>query len=103
MIFETDLSNGILRVSPMGELDVRSAPETRHYLDKLIDKGNFRELILDFRKVDFMDSTGIGVLLGRYKLLQKRGIPLSVSHLNDQIDKVFRVSGLYQIIKAVEK
>lgn len=85
-----------------GELDERSATETRVYLDRLIEEEGFRELILDFSQVEFMDSTGIGVLLGRYKRLQKRGIPLAVAHLNRQIDKVFRISGLYQIIKAVQ-
>ena len=58
-------------------------------------------MILDFAKVPFMDSTGIGVLLGRYKKITNAGAELCVRNLNMQIDKVFRISGLYQIIKAV--
>ena len=58
-------------------------------------------MILDFAKVSFMDSTGIGVLLGRYKKVSENGAELCVKNVNRQIDKVFRISGLYQIIKAV--
>ena len=102
MRFQKEISKGILTVRLMGELDELSAAETRAYLDKQIESGGFGELILDFSQVEFMDSTGIGVLLGRYKRLQKSGISLAVTGINKQIDKVFRISGLYQIIKAVQ-
>ena len=101
MIFKSDLTKGVLTVTIRGELDEHSARETREYLDDLIRKERFRVLVLDLKEVGFMDSTGIGLLLGRYKKLKADGAELCVSHLNEQIDKVFRVSGLYQIIKAV--
>lgn len=101
MEFRTDLLNGVMTVAMSGDLDERSAKSTRDYLDKNIQDYVFHTLLLDFRQVDFMDSTGIGVLLGRYKKVKALGGEICVKNLNAQLDKVFRISGLYQIIKAV--
>lgn len=101
MEFRRELKQGVMTVTLGGELDERSARETREYLDASIKNYRFDRMIIDFGEVDFMDSTGIGVLLGRYNLLKSEGAELCVTKLNKQIDKVFRISGLYQIIKAV--
>jgi stage II sporulation protein AA (anti-sigma F factor antagonist) len=50
----------------------------------------------------FMDSSGLGVLLGRYKIISRRGGELGVVGINTQIDRIFVVSGLYKIIKAYD-
>lgn len=50
-----------------GELDHHSAEEVRNVIDDRLDRGNLNKLILDFSKVNFMDSSGIGVVIGRYK------------------------------------
>ena len=101
MEFQTNLLNGVMTVRLSGDLDERSARETRDYLDKNIRQYDFHTLVLDMENVDFMDSTGIGVLLGRYKRLKAAGAELCVRNVKAQTDKVFRVSGLYQIIKVV--
>ena len=101
MEFQTKLLNGVMTIVLSGDLDERSARETRDYLDKNIRAYEFQTLILDMEKVEFMDSTGIGVLLGRYKRLKASGAELCVKNIQAQMDKVFRVSGLYQIIKVV--
>lgn len=92
---------GKLTIYVYGDIDEHSAVSFRTYLDKVIDDEKFGAMIINMSEVDFMDSTGIGVILGRYKKLKKLGLPMYVEELNTQIDKVFRVSGLYQIIKAV--
>ena len=101
MEFKRELKKGVLTVAIGGELDEKSARETREYLDDAIKNYRFDRMILDFGEVEFMDSTGIGVLLGRYNLLRSEGAELCVTKVKPQIDKVFRISGLYQIIKAV--
>ena len=101
MEFQTNILNGVMTVKLSGDLDERSARETRDYLDKNIRQYDFHTLLLDMENVDFMDSTGIGVLLGRYKRLKSSGAELCVKNVKSQMDKVFRVSGLYQIIKVV--
>ena len=95
MEFSSSVKDGVVVVALDGELDEKSAGQTREFLDKRIRENRYRRVILDFAKVTFMDSTGIGLLIGRYKKI------LCVTNLNAQIDKVFRISGLYQIIKAV--
>ena len=69
-------------------------------MDRLIDSG-VDSIQLSLKYVDFMDSTGIGMLLGRYKKTSKLKIPFSVSDVNSQIDKVFKVSGIYSVIPLV--
>ena len=101
MEFSTETDRGVIIVNLTGELDENSAAATRDFLDNRIRENRYDRMILDFSNVSFMDSTGIGVLLGRYKKLSDAGGELCVRNLNMQIDKVFRISGLYQIIKAV--
>ena len=101
MEFSSTSNRDEVVVSLSGELDEKSAAQTRDYLDKQLRDNRYSRVILDFHDVSFMDSTGIGVLLGRYKKITENGAELCVSNLNKQIDKVFRISGLYQIIKAV--
>lgn len=101
MEFQTNILKETMTVALCGDLDEKNAKEVRDYLDENIRQYDFYTLLLDLKKVDFMDSTGIGVLLGRYKKLQSKGRELCVRNLNAQLDKIFRISGLYQIIKAV--
>jgi stage II sporulation protein AA (anti-sigma F factor antagonist) len=58
-------------------------------------------VILDFGEVDFMDSTGIGTILARYKVLRDRNIELCVRNVNKQVDKLFRLTGIYSILNLV--
>ncbi len=92
---------GGLRVVPLtGELDHHTATALRKKLDRLITATS-RGIVLDFSDVTLMDSSGIGLIIGRYKKLREKGCALYVCNLNRQIDKVFSVSGLYQIIKKI--
>lgn len=84
-----------------GELDHSTAKQVRDVLTGAINQGANR-VILDMDELYFMDSSGIGVLLGRYNELKKRGGQLCVKNINNQIDKVFRVSGLYQVIVKID-
>ena len=89
-----------LYVIPHGFIDEYTAHDLRRAMDAAADQYP-QTVVLDFGDVDFMDSTGIGVLLGRYKKVKALGGEICVKNLNAQLDKVFRISGLYQIIKAV--
>ena len=81
-----------LIVELIGELDHHSAEEVRVKIDDRID-------ILNFRNVTFMDSSGIGVVIGRYRKLKNKDGHISVVEVNKRVDKVFALSGLYKIIK----
>lgn len=92
----------ILVVSLEGELDHHTSGEVRKYIDHLLDDPTIKNLIIDIKKLNFMDSSGLGVLIGRYKIIKKRGGKLGVSNISAQIDRIFVVSGLYKIIKPYE-
>lgn len=89
-----------VKVFYRGDIDEHTAVELKSYLDNIIYSG-IASLQLSLKYVDFMDSTGIGMLLGRYKKTSKLGIALSVSDVNAQIDKIFRISGIYSVIPLV--
>ena len=81
-----------------GELDHHSAQSVRAELESLIASPHVRHLVLDLGKLSFMDSSGIGVVLGRYKTLAKRGGSVAVRSPNAHVDRIFAMSGLYQIV-----
>ena len=89
----------VLVVSLIGELDHHSAEEVRVKIDDRISRENIRKLVLDFSGVTFMDSSGIGVVIGRYRKLKNKDGHISVVEVNKRVDKVFALSGLYKIIK----
>jgi len=85
-----------------GELDHCAAPQIRRMLDDLLADPRLMHLILDLENLTFMDSSGIGVLLGRLKVLQSRGGSLSVKNMQPSVEKLFRLSGLHRVI-GIEK
>lgn len=82
-----------------GELDHHSASRVRGALDLMLRDVTVREMLLDMRDVTFMDSAGLGVVLGRYKTISARGGRMIVSGMRTSIDRIFRMSGLYALIE----
>lgn len=83
---ERDLDHGAcLRIK--GQLD-----------DVLIDQA-IRRLVFDFRDVEFMDSSGVGFIIGRYKLMARRGGSVAVINADARVNRIFEMSGLYQIVE----
>ena len=80
-----------------GELDHFAAPQIRR-LDELLEDQTVTHLVLDLENLTFMDSSGIGMLLGRLRALQARGGSLSVKHMQPPVEKLFRLSGLDRVI-----
>ena len=61
-----------------------------------------RKVIFDFSNVAFMDSAGIGMLLGRYKVIKMLGGQLELMNVNKQVEKVFEISGILKIIPLIK-
>lgn len=85
-----------------GEIDEYSARSLRADIDKLIDAQGFRTMTLDMQGVTFIDSTGLGLVLGRYKKLRERRAELLLKNVPQQVDKVFRTSGIYAFVPIVK-
>lgn len=84
-----------------GEIDHHRAEKLRGELDRIIEVSRPKRLVLDFTGVTLMDSSGVGLLIGRYKKLRDMGGKLCVRRVSRQIDTVFQVSGLYQVIEKI--
>lgn len=93
--------NSTLYVGLYGELDDHASEDVRVRLDALMCNDNVKKVVLDLSAVAFMDSTGIGVLIGRYKKLKERGVPLLLSSPSKAVDKVLSLSGLYEIMPKI--
>ena len=98
MYLKFDMKNGILIVTLIGELDHHSAEEVRVKIDDRIERDNIKKVIMDFKEVTFMDSSGIGVVIGRLKKVKNRDGKVCITNINKRVDKVFTLSGLYKII-----
>ena len=92
-----------LTVQLAGELDHCSALGIKNELDRLIADPSLRHLTLDLSGLQFMDSSGIGVILGRYRTLAARGGSVAVQGMNPQIRRIFQLSGMGQIIRVADQ
>lgn len=77
-----------------GELDHHCAKNIRDEIDECIEKNKPPELVLDFKNVTFMDSSGIGLVMGRYRMMQMHGGKVTVRNASLHIRKVMRLAGL---------
>lgn len=81
------------------ELDHHVASRFREISDVLIEKEQVKHIIFDFTGVNFMDSSGIGMLMGRYKKVMFQGGRAAVTGVGEVVDRIFLLSGLYKIIE----
>ena len=86
----------LLRIE--GELDMHTASALRQAIDSEIEKRGIRTVILNLQDVRFVDSSGLGVILGRYKKLLPLGGKLKITNVPPHIYKIMELSGLPRII-----
>ena len=92
----------VLTVYLQGEIDHHTAKDMREGIDKAINFYMPTLLILDFSEISFMDSSGIGLVMGRYKNLKKNGAKLSLSNLSGNIYKIMKLAGIERLAE-IEK
>ncbi len=81
-----------------GELDHHTSKNLRDRINSLVADYDIKNMIFNCKNLGFMDSSGIGVILGRYnQVKQKNGI-LIVCEVNPMVEKIIQVSGLYKIL-----
>ena len=97
LCYENRKSGLVVRLT--GELDHSAADRVRGELDRLIDQTGTRRLIFDLNGLEFMDSSGIGLIIGRYKRMARRGGSVAVEGIDARVDKIFRMAGLYQLVE----
>lgn len=97
MLIRFKKENRILTAFLEGEIDHHNASFARHEIDSEINSDPPEKLILDFGGVSFMDSSGIGLVMGRYKLVSSLGVQLEIASVPDNIYKVMKLAGLERL------
>lgn len=85
------------------EIDDCSVQKIRRRADYEIERYMPRKVVFDFSDVSFMDSAGIGLLMGRYKLVSMLGGQVEVSNITPSVRKIFEMSGIQKVIPCVQK
>ncbi len=98
MEISTNFEGATLVFKLIGELDEHSAEFVRKKIDACLSDNNYNAVIFDLSRMSFMDSTGIGVIIGRYKIIRKQNKAVYVRNPSPTVDKIFKMSGLYEII-----
>ncbi len=97
MPIKTEFENEILTAFLEGELDHHAAAPIREQIDAEIEQHRPKKVVIDFAELSFMDSSGIGLVMGRYKAASSVGATLAVRNVSAQTYKVMRLSGIDRI------
>jgi stage II sporulation protein AA (anti-sigma F factor antagonist) len=81
-----------------GDIDQHNAETIREKIDKAYERSHCKHMIFDFSGISFMDSSGIGLLIGRYKNAQNRGGAVAIANMNRDLERIYAISGLKKII-----
>lgn len=98
-----EVQENCLTIFLPGELDHHNAEEIRKCSDYLIDQNHIRYVIFDFTDTTFMDSSGIGVIMGRYKRIYMLGGEVCAVHTSERMKKILTMSGVTRIMQIYEE
>ena len=98
-----DFKDGTLYVSLIGEIDYHSAASTREAIDEKVLELCPQNLVLDLADAPFIDSSGLGLIMGRYQRMQELGGTLTVANPSAGHQKIFKAAGLNKLVKIVKK
>ena len=93
---ETRQENDRTVIEVGGEIDVYTAPKLRERIIELVDEGQYH-LVVDLEKVEFLDSTGLGVLVGGLKRVRGHDGSLQLVCTQERLLKIFRITGLSKV------
>lgn len=85
-----------------GEIDHHHVRFLRAAIDRILDDSQAKILIFDLSQVDFMDSSGIGLIIGRYKRMRSQGGQVYLSGNHSRIDRILELSGLPLLIRHID-
>ncbi|WP_139491918.1 anti-sigma factor antagonist [Brevibacillus dissolubilis] len=81
-----------------GELDAFTAPKLSEQLTPLVQQPSINQVIVDMSNVSYMDSTGIGTIVGALKTAKRSNCDLRIVNVTPRIERLFRITGLSEII-----
>ncbi|WP_240377651.1 anti-sigma F factor antagonist [Bacillus piscicola] len=89
----------VLCIRLQGELDHHASQKLRSQVDDVLAEGNVKHILLNLEELAFMDSSGIGVILGRYQQISKKGGEMVVCSISSPVKRIFELSGLFKILR----
>ena len=101
MQLRSEISGDTLSVTFTGELDEHIAGPVKEKLDSMISAPKITKIVFDMSELSFMDSTGLGIIIGRYKKLKGTDKQLFIARPSPGVDKLLRLSGIYEIIRKI--
>jgi stage II sporulation protein AA (anti-sigma F factor antagonist) len=91
------LRKNILIIRLKGELDQASVTSLKYRVSEVIDKYRIKNLVINMSEVPFMDSSGIGFIIGRYTQIKQRKGKIVICSMNEIVERIFNLSGLKKI------
>jgi len=99
LAIDLEVKQDVLIVRLSGELDHHTAEELREQVTDVLENRGIRHIVLNLRQLTFMDSSGLGVILGRYKQIKNVGGQMVVCAVSPTVKRLFDMSGLFKIIR----
>ncbi|MFD2925871.1 MULTISPECIES: anti-sigma F factor antagonist [Halobacillus] len=96
------VKENVLLVRLAGELDHHEATSLREEWQAQLAQNNVGNVIVNLEKLSFMDSSGLGVMLGRYKEIQAAGSEMVICSISPEVRRLFDLSGMFKIVKLVD-
>lgn len=93
------IGDAILTVQMPTELDHPHADEISRQIDEILQERYIRGIVFDFQETTFMDSSGIGMIMGRYKALGMGGDCVRAIRVSPRIERILKLSGIHKIMK----
>ena len=99
MKMESYVQGDTLIIELVGEIDHHTSITLREWVDREYQRSRVKNILFNFKKVKFMDSSGIGMLMGRYRNVAICGGKVALMHVGDPIDKILELAGIYKLMK----
>ncbi|MRX74293.1 anti-sigma F factor antagonist [Bacillus lacus] len=99
LAIELDIKQSVLCIRLSGELDHHTAETLRGKVTSKLNEGGIQHIVLNLEDLSFMDSSGLGVILGRYKQIKQLGGEMVVCAISPSVKRLFDMSGLFKIIR----
>ena len=96
--FDSEFTGDALKIKLRGELDHHSAVAIRTQIDDMIKSKRPQKLNIDMSVIDFMDSSGLGLIMGRYAVMKDIGGELCVVNPNPRVQKIMALAGMERVI-----
>ena len=96
------VNKNTLIAAPAEEIDHHSAAAVRKQIDDAYEESRCTDIVFDMNRVEFMDSSGIGVILGRYNRASEKGGRVYITGESEYMRKILDMAGIFKIIQRVE-